>query len=134
LQRRAEQQAAGDRHGRRTAAQCARSGLHRLSPLFWACGTIPLASLNGGILASGTLPDAFAQGREIWGISMKRGMSGAPINRNHFYSMLHCTAGPNEAPQRCRLCNIFETHPKPFRNHWKRAFSFAISIYAVPLF
>ncbi|WP_213307057.1 hypothetical protein [Paraburkholderia sacchari] len=30
--------------------------------------------MNGGILASGTLPDAFAPGGKIWGISMKRGL------------------------------------------------------------
>ncbi|MFC4704311.1 MULTISPECIES: hypothetical protein [Paraburkholderia] len=43
-------------------------------------GTIPLASMNGGILASGTLLDAFAPGGKIWGISMKRGL------RRHVFS------------------------------------------------
>ncbi|MFD1561759.1 hypothetical protein ACFSHT_39955 [Paraburkholderia silviterrae] len=87
--------------------------MHRLSPLFWAGGTIPLASMNGGILSSGTLLDAFAPGAEIWGISMNRQGGGSLFfNTNHFYSMICHARTVQRILKRARqlklICNDLE--------------------------
>ncbi|CAM2171925.1 hypothetical protein PSAC2689_10660 [Paraburkholderia sacchari] len=51
--------------------------------------------MNGGILASGTLPDAFAPGGEICGISMKGGLRSTKFYKRESLSFIAHRIAPN---------------------------------------